>query len=270
MSQTDSRPAAESTDPGHYPGSPVAVNHTEPVARRVRAMFDGLTVVDTVRAIYVWEHPYYPQLYIPAADVDTSFLTDSGQLRETPQGQSTVHSLTHGDRRVDQAARLITDAAVEGLAATYRFEWDALDAWFEEDEEMFLHVRSPYVRVDSLRSSRRVRIEKDGVVLADSTSPVILLETGLPPRYYLPRTDIFWQHLRPCDTQTRCPYKGTTTGYWSVDANGQRYADLAWSYDFPTRESAPVAGLVCFLDEKLDVFLDDPHPQPPTATSSVR
>ncbi|MGB3763623.1 MAG: hypothetical protein WA966_10390, partial [Ornithinimicrobium sp.] len=95
-----------------------------------------------------------PQLYIPAADVDTSVLTNSGQLRETPQGRSTVHSLTHGDRHVDQAARLITDAAVEGLAATYRFEWAALDAWFEEDEEMFLHVRSPYVRVDSLRSSR--------------------------------------------------------------------------------------------------------------------
>lgn len=256
MSPADDRPAADSTQPGRYPGSPVSRNHTAPVARRVRGVFDGVTVLDTLRAMYVWEHPYYPEFYIPAADVDTSVLEGSGRQRKTAQGMSSVQSLVHGDRRVDQAARLITDAAIDGLGATYRFEWDAMDAWFEEDEEVFLHPRSPYVRVDSLRSSRHVRVEKDGVVIADSTSPVVLLETGLPPRFYLPRTDVVWEQLQPSDTRTQCPYKGITTGYWSVEVNGERYADLAWSYDFPTRECAPVAGLVCFYDEKLEVYLD--------------
>ncbi len=248
MSPADPRPAAESIEPGHYPGSPVARNHTAPVARRVRATFDGATVVDTMQATYVWEHPHYPQFYIPAADVDTSLLVDAGRQRKTAQGMSRVQSLVHRERRANEAADLITDAAPDGLAPTYRFEWDAIDAWFEEDEEVFVHPRSPYVRVDSLRSSRRIRIEKGGVVIADSTSPVVVLETGLPPRFYLPRTDINWQHLRASDTQTQCPYKGITTGYWSVEVNGETYADLAWSYDFPTRECAPIAGLVCFSD----------------------
>ncbi len=256
MSATDSQPAAASIDPGHYPGSPVTRNHTAPVARRVRAIFNGVTVVDTTRAIYVWEHPYYPQFYIRAADVDTALLTDDGRAKKTAQGMSSLQSLVHGERRVAGAARLMTEAAVEGLDATYRFEWDAMDAWFEEDEEMFLHPRSPYVRVDSLRSSRHVRVEKDGVVIADSTSPVVLLETGLPARFYLPRTDINWEHLVPVDTRTQCPYKGITSGYWSVSVNGTAYPDLAWSYDFPTSECAPITGLVCFYNEKVDVFID--------------
>lgn len=256
MSLADPRPAAASIDPGHYPPSPVQTNHTAPVARRVRATFEGAKVVDTTRAIHVWEHPYYPQLYIPAADIDTSLLVDEERTTQTPQGMSSLHSLKRGERRVAGAARRMTESAIDGLDATYRFEWDAMDTWFEEDEEMFGHVRSPYVRVDSLRSSRRIRIEKDGVVIAESTSPVALLETGLPLRWYLPRTDINWQHLQVSQTQTRCPYKGVTTGYWSVAVGGQEYADLAWSYDYPTRECAPIAGLVCFYDEKLDLFID--------------
>lgn len=256
MTRTDSRPAAASIDAGHYPGSPVARNHTAPVARRIRATFDGVTVVDTTRAIYVWEHPYYPQFYIPTADVDTSLLSDDGRDEKTAQGMWSVQSLTHGERSVAGAARLLSKPAIEGLEATCRFEWDAMDAWYEEDEEVFLHPRSPYVRVDSLRSSRRIRIEKDGVVIADSASPVVLLETGLPARFYLPRTDVNWSHMARSETQTQCPYKGISTGYWSIDVDGTHYEDLAWSYDFPTRECAPIAGLVCFYNEKVDVFID--------------
>lgn len=256
MTPTESEPAATSIDPGHYPGSPVAQHHTAPVARRVRARFDGVTAVDTTRAIYVWEHPYYPQFYIPAADVDTSLLSDDGHGKETAQGMWSVQSLSHGERSVAGAAQLLTEPAIDGLEATYRFEWDAMDAWYEEDEEMFQHPRSPYVRVDSLRSSRRIRIEKDGVIIADSASPVVLLETGLPARFYLPRTDVNWAHMARSETQTRCPYKGITTGYWSININGAQHEDLAWSYDFPTRESAPIAGLVCFYNEKVDVFID--------------
>ena len=136
-------------------------------------------------------------------------------------------------------------------------DWDALDAWFEEDEEVFVHPRSPYSRVDALRSTRRVRIALGGVDLAESSSPVMVFETGLPTRYYLNRTEVHFEHLVPTDTVTSCPYKGTTTGYWSVVIDGVVHADLAWSYDFPTRQLLPIAGLVAFYDEKVDVYVDD-------------
>jgi uncharacterized protein (DUF427 family) len=137
-----------------------------------------------------------------------------------------------------------------------RFEWDALDHWFEEDEEVFVHPRSPYTRVDALRSTRRVRVELDGVLLAESSSPVMVFETGLPTRYYLNRTEIDFEHLEVSDTITACPYKGRTTGYWSVRIGDSVHADLAWSYDFPTRQLLPIAGLIAFYNEKVDTFLD--------------
>jgi uncharacterized protein (DUF427 family) len=101
-----------------------------------------------------------------------------------------------------------------------------------------------------------VRVELDGVVLAESGSPVLVFETGLPTRYYLNRTEIDFAHLRHSDTVTQCPYKGRTTGYWSVEVGGRTYPDLAWSYDFPTRQLSPIAGLICFYNEKVDIFLD--------------
>ena len=125
-----------------------------------------------------------------------------------------------------------------------RFDWEAIDAWFEEDEEVFVHPRNPYTRVDALRSTRTVRVELDGVVLAESTSPVMVFETGLPTRYYVNRTDVRWEHLVATETVTSCPYKGRTTGYWSITIGDTVYEDLAWAYDFPTRQLLPIAGLV--------------------------
>ncbi|HEX9336570.1 MAG TPA: DUF427 domain-containing protein, partial [Pseudonocardiaceae bacterium] len=141
-------------------------------------------------------------------------------------------------------------------AGTVRFDWAALDAWFEEDEEVFVHPRDPYTRVDALRSTRRVRVELDGMVLADSASPVMVFETGLPPRYYLNRTEVNFAHLVPSDTVTACPYKGRTSGYWSVRSGADVHADLAWTYDFPTRQLLPIAGLIAFYNEKVDTFVD--------------
>jgi len=125
---------------------------------------------------------------------------------------------------------------------------------------VFVHPRSPYTRVDALRSNRPVRVELDGVVLADAGSAVMVFETGLPTRYYLSRTDVDFAHLIPTDTVTACPYKGTTSGYWSVRAAGNEqgtvHADLAWSYDFPTRQLLPIAGMIAFYNEKVDTILD--------------
>ena len=171
-------------------------------------------------------------------------------------GRPSCTALRAGEAHRPRAARLLTEAAIDGLAGTVRFEWAALDAWFEEDEQVFVHPRNPYTRVDALRSTRTVRVELDGVVLAESPSPVMVFETGLPTRYYLNRTDVGFEHLVPSGTVTACPYKGTTSGYWSVQAGDDRHQDLAWAYDFPTRQLLPIAGLVAFYNEKVDIFLD--------------
>jgi uncharacterized protein (DUF427 family) len=130
-----------------------------------------------------------------------------------------------------------------------------MDAWFEEDEEVFVHPRDPHTRIDVLGSSRHIEILVDGVKIADSHQPRILFETGLPARYYLPRTDVRMDLLRPSATETQCPYKGTAT-YWSVVIDGTVHADLLWTYRTPTPESQKVAGLVCFYNERVDVVID--------------
>src|ERR1700726_3488546 len=234
----------------------VPVNHVEPVPRRIRAYLGAEKVLDTTRALYVWEWPHYPQYYIPATDIRPGLLISEGYTQRTGRGVAELHGLRAGEAHRPRAARLITESALDGLSGTVRFEWAALDAWFEEDEQVFVHPRSPYTRVDALRANRPVRVERDGVVLADADSSVMVFETGLPTRYYLSRTDVDFAHLVPSDTVTACPYKGTTSGYWSVRAGGTVHPDLAWSYDFPTRQLLPIAGLIAFYNEQVDVTLD--------------
>jgi uncharacterized protein (DUF427 family) len=131
-----------------------------------------------------------------------------------------------------------------------------MDSWFEEDEQVFVHPRNPYVRVDALRSTRPVRVEMEGIVLAESASPVMVFETGLPTRYYIARTEVNFEHLRRTATVSECPYKGTTSSYWSIQIADTVHADLAWVYDFPTRQLLPIAGMVAFYNEKVDIVLD--------------
>jgi len=248
-----------------YPRMIVPVNHVEPVPRRIRAVLSGDVVVDTTRALYVWEWPNYPQYYIPAADVAGGLLVDEHHTRHTGQGLARMHGLQAGDHVRQNAARVIAEPSVEALAGTVRLDWAALDAWFEEDEQVFVHPRNPYTRVDALRSTRTVRVELDGILLAESSSPVMVFETGLPTRYYFNRTEVRFGHLVPTDTLTACPYKGTTSGYWSVRSGDALHRDLAWAYDFPTRQLLPIAGLVSFYNEKVDVTIDGQRlPRPTT------
>ena len=239
-----------------HPARPVQVNHVEPVPRRIRAFLGGSVVLDTTEARYVWENPHFPQFYIPLADVRADALVDEGTTEETSRGDVRHFGVRVGDTDRPHAAAVLTSAKVEGLDDTVRFHWPAFDAWFEEDEQVFVHPRDPYTRVDALRSTRRVRVESKGVVLAESTSPVLVFETGLPTRYYLNRTDVDFTHLVPSDTETACPYKGTTSGYWSARVEDRIHPDIAWTYDFPTRELLPIAGLVAFYNEKVDLFVD--------------
>ncbi len=238
------------------PAPVVPVNHIEPVPRRIRAKLSGQTVLDTTRAHYVWEWPYYPQYYVPIVDVRTDFLVPEGRTQASARGEVKLHALRVGDVDRPRAAKLLAHSSEARLTDTVRFDWSALDAWFEEDEQVFVHPRSPYVRVDAIRSTRPVRIELEGTLLAESASPVMVFETGLPTRYYIAPTEVNFEHLIATDTVTACPYKGVTSGYWSVQAGGKVHTDLAWSYDFPTRQLLPIAGLIAFYNERVDISVD--------------
>jgi uncharacterized protein (DUF427 family) len=251
-----------------YPGLIVPVNHIEPVPRRIRGMLGGRFVLDTTAAIYLWEQQHYPQYYVPLAAIDPDVLVDEQQVEKLRRGSARRHGFRVGELTRPGSARVFTEDSMAGLASMVRVDWAALDAWFEEDEQIFVHPRDPYTRVDALRSTRSVRVELDGVVLAESSSPVLVFETGLPTRYYLNRPDVRQDHLTPTETVSACPYKGVTGGYWSVQTPSGNYPDLAWSYDFPTRQLLPIAGLIAFYNEKVDLFVDGlPEPRPVTPFS---
>jgi uncharacterized protein (DUF427 family) len=247
-----------------YPAKLVPPTRVEPVPRRVRAFLAGEAVVDTTAARYVWEWDYYPQFYIPVADVRAGVLVPEGRTQHSERGTVEVHGLQVGDQHRPRAAKVLAESPVDGLSGTVRFDWAALDSWFEEDEQVFVHPRNPYVRVDALRSTRTVRVELDGVVLAETSSPVMVFETGLPTRYYINRAEVDFSHLETSDTVTACPYKGATSGYWSVRIGDAVHRDLAWAYDFPTRQLLPIAGLVAFYNEKVDITLDGRPLERPT------
>ena len=240
----------------NYPVNFPEVNHVEPVPRRIRAYVGGHQVLDSSNAVYVWENQSYPQYYIPLTDVREDLLVRSGQIHPSRRGPVETCGLKVGELERPHAAKLHTDDTVPGLAGRLRFDWDALDFWYEEDERVVVHPRSPYVRVDALRSNRSVRIEIDSVVLAEAPNSVMVFETGLPTRYYVDRTSLHYAHLDPSLTETECPYKGTTSAYWSARTGGTEHPDIAWAYDFPTRQLLPIAGLVAFYNEKVDTYLD--------------
>ncbi|MGI5291824.1 DUF427 domain-containing protein [Nonomuraea polychroma] len=224
----------------------------ERTAKRVRTYLGGRVVADTTSALLVWEVPYYPTYYFPLADVDEAALKATGATKHSPsRGDAVVYTVTSGTAEAVDAALAYPESPLEEIRGHVRFEWDAMDAWFEEDEQVYFHPRDPYTRVDILPSSRHVRVEVDGVTVADSRHARILFETGLPARYYLPKPDVRLDLLEHTDTVTHCPYKGTAE-YWSV--NGKK--DLAWSYRTPLPESERVAGLIAFYNEKLDIYVD--------------
>lgn len=227
----------------------------EPTRRRVRVMLGGEVIADSTDVLAVWEIPYYPQYYFPESDVRMDALVDSGETKKSPsRGEATLFRVKAGDH--EGMAYGYAEPKISELANHVAFKWDTMDHWFEEDEEVYFHARDPYTRVDILPTSRRVRIEIDGVTVADSTNASFLFETNLPTRYYLPKTDVRMDLLRPTELATHCPYKGTAR-YWSVVIEGKTHENLVWGYDTPLPESQKIAGLVAFYNEKLDIYIDE-------------
>ncbi|MFF3227808.1 DUF427 domain-containing protein [Nocardia suismassiliense] len=228
---------------------------TETSQKRVRVFLGGHLVADTARPVLVWEGPHYPTYYLPVADLHAK-LEPTGKSHHSPsRGDATEYDVVVDGTTATAAALRYHDSPLPELNELVRLEWNKMDDWFEEDEPVYVHPRDPYSRVDILASSRHVRVEIDGVTVADSHSPRILFETGLPARYYLPMTDVRMDLLHPSDTHTSCPYKGTAD-YWTVRIGDNEYQDYVWGYRTPLPESQKVAGLVCFYDEKVDTYVD--------------
>ena len=224
-------------------------------AKRVRVQLGGRVIADTTRPMLVWEKPYYPTYYIPLDDIDATLLSPSGETRRSPsRGVATLFTVKVPGRDAADAAARYRDSPITELRDLVRFDWEAMDAWYEEDEPVYVHPRDPHTRIDILASSRQVRVEVAGVTLADSPRPRLLFETGLPTRYYLPRTDVRMDLLDHSETVTRCPYKGQTE-HFAARLGGHLH-DVAWSYPTPLPESQKIAGLIAFYDERVDTFVD--------------
>jgi uncharacterized protein (DUF427 family) len=225
-------------------------------------MLGGEFIADTLTPLLVWEIPYFPFYYIPVVDVKPGALIETGQSNGV-----ITYNVRGGEKEVDGGAHRFVGAPKGDLGAFVAFHWKEMDAWYEEAEEIFAHPRDPHHRVDVLRSRRDVKVEVDGVTVAESDAPVLLFETGLPTRYYLDQTNVRMDLLTPNNTATQCPYKGTAR-YWDLNNGVNTYPSFVWSYSFPTPESSKIAGLLCFYNEKVDLSLDGVRQERPKSPFS--
>ena len=239
----------------------------EPIDKRIRATLGDLTVLDSTRALLVWEPKrIVPSYAVPAEDVmaeaapapgDPGEAVDAPRLGDRPVYDPSVPFSVHttpGEplelRAGDRTAAAFRPAD-EALSGHLILDFAGFDAWYEEDERNVAHPRDPFHRIDIVHSSRHVRVERDGEVLADSGRPCLLFEPPLPVRCYLPLEDVAMDLLRPSDTRSFCAYKGEAS-YWSTE----RAPDVAWTYRAPLREAAEVTGRVAFFNERVDVIVD--------------
>jgi uncharacterized protein (DUF427 family) len=231
---------------------------TQACPRRVRVFFGGQPVADSTRVLYLFETGHLPVYYFPRDDVRFDLLEPTDHHTHCPyKGDASYFTVVAGERRAENAVWAYPepiDAAAE-LAGYVAFYWNSADAWFEEDDEVFKHPRDPYHRVDVLNSSRHVQVSIGGLVVADSTRPRLLFETGLPVRYYLPKLDVSQHLLVPSETRSVCPYKGTAA-YWSVQTPGGLARDVVWGYPAPIAEAPKIENLLCFFNEKVDIAVD--------------
>jgi len=226
--------------------------HIERSHRRVRTYFGGKLIADSEQVLLVYETKRPPAYWFPIADVRMEYLEQSPQPADTIRWHLMVK-----ERIAHKAARAYVKptgyrAALEDHLTFY---WDEMDAWFEEDEQVFVHPRDPYTRVDTVHSSRHVRVEIAGVTLGETCRPILLFETGLPTRYYIPKLDVRMNLLEPTESVTRCPYKGVAR-YWSARVGDKLVKDIAWSYPAPIPECAKIENLLSFYNELVDLYVD--------------
>lgn len=221
MSLTAGRGPFGSSPSGRFNfDAPERVVYVEEFPRRVRAVIDGRTVIDSDNVVLVHESGNLPHYAFPAEAVDVD-----------------ADDEPHADGYVTVA-------------------WESVDAWFEEDERVEVHPRDPYHRIDTFSTSRRVRVTLRGVTLAETTRSRALYETGLPAQFYVPSADVDVRLLEPSPTRTECPYKGTAR-HWSARIDGDLVEDVAWQYNIDVRrEAEPVRGFFAFYDDRTRIEVD--------------
>jgi uncharacterized protein (DUF427 family) len=237
------------------PSPPEHVLYLEPSPRRVRVRLGNETVADSTGVRLLHLSGQTPVYLFPREDVRTDLLRPSGTTTSrSGLGEATYWTVAAGERSAEDGAFSYEHppSSAAGVAGLIAFTWDAMDAWFEEDDEVFVHPRDPYTRIDVLRSSRHVVVHWGNTVVADTTRPRMLLESGLPPRWYLPPEDVRTDLLAPSYTTTRCPYKGVA--HYRTLRDGDRSADdVVWTYPEPMHDAEAVGGLLSFDDTRLDV-----------------
>jgi uncharacterized protein (DUF427 family) len=226
--------------------------------RRVRVVFNGEIVADSRRVKLMHEAGLLPVYYFPIEDVRMELLEESDHATHCPfKGDASYWSVSVGDRVAEDAAWSYAEPidSCPPIAGYLAFYWRRMDHWYEEDEEVFVHPRDPYHRVDVLESSRHVRVKVAGEVVAETQRPTILFEAGLPPRYYILEEDVRMELLEASEKTTQCPYKGVAS-YYSVEAGDGRVEDLVWYYPEPIPEAAKIEGLLAFFNERVDLEVD--------------
>ena len=230
----------------------------EPCAKRLQVVFGGETLADTTAVRLLHETRHLPVYYFPHADVRMDLLTPSDHRSHCPfKGEASYWTVAAGGKTAENAVwgYAAPYDEVAGIEDYLSFYWNKMDHWYEEDEEVFVHARDPYVRVDVLDCARPLRVVLGGETVAETRRARILFETGLPPRYYIPREDVP-AALLPSDTETACPYKGRA-GYHHVKVGDEVFEDIVWYYDDPLPESSRIVDRLCFFNEKVDAILLD-------------
>jgi uncharacterized protein (DUF427 family) len=255
-------------------GSVLGELRIHPVQKWVRASVGNETVIDSRRAMLVWEPSrVVPSYAVPVEDVDGALVPydgDAGEARPVRMGRDgpsvldprtpfTVHSspgaaLSFSGRGtvLPGSAFAPHDAELSGYVV---LDWGAFDQWYEEEEPVIGHPHDPFDRIDCLPSSRHLVVAMNGQVLADSRRPTLLFETPLPVRYYLPPEDVNMDLLQRSSTRTVCAYKGSAS-YWSMNAEEASVPDIAWSYEDPLHDALPVRGMISFFTERTDLTID--------------
>jgi uncharacterized protein (DUF427 family) len=227
--------------PAESPPTEIRIDRT---AKRIRVFFAGKLMVDSVSAHLGYATGRHPEYLIPVADINwAKVAVDDGELVESSLGSYSTIRTEGGGREI---GRRYTDGPAAGLAS---FDFDSMDAWFEEDEQIWFHARDPFRRVDVIESSRLVEVTVNGQVVARSQSPRLVTETGLPERWYIPRIDVDWTQMTSSATTSGCQYKGVANWWHLCQDGSDQLADVVWGYERPVPEASKLAGLVSFYAE---------------------
>ena len=232
---------------------------------RIRAEHDGRILADSRNAVLLRESPAQLTYGFPQADIAEGALERSEKTRRSKRrGEQIFWHIGAGESREENAAFAFTEVpdGRPDLRGYVFIDFRALDAWYEEEEELIGHPRDPFTRIDVRRSSAHVEVKADGVTVATSFRPMVLVETGLSTRYYIPNDDVSWKYLELSQATTECPYKGRSK-YWSVRVGDTVHEDVAWAYPEPLQDAQPVSETVCFQQEKLEVYVDGERQETP-------